>query len=747
MPHLSNTSVDTFRPPQPWHHKHRSPPPLRHLPLFLLAAISIGASAQPSPAATQSTADQPARVEINGSLEVTERRDATAAKLLVTRDDIARFGDTQLADVLRRVPGITIGGSGSQAREIRMRGLGGGYTQILVNGEPVAAGFSLDSLSPDLIERIEVVRSATADMSPQSIAGTINIILRRTMKAGQRELKVGASTYAGLGSGTLTAQTSDRHGAWSYSLAGNVSLERKHLPALADTSSQSANAAEPIVQRANIVEQSKQLAIGITPRISWKPNENHMLSIDGLLQAQRLNFDGDERRTALFGAAPAIAHDLMHLVNDSLQARGSANWKSPAGEDGRLDTKLTATFLRRISDGTLDRFNRTQSQLVYRTVDSRLQDSSVALSGKYSLPIGDGHLFAAGWDGQITRRTEDRIQRETSKVGFPTENMDDDFRATIGRLALYAQDEWTITPRLSAYAGLRWEGLETKTAGITLTPVQNRSSVFSPTTQMVWKVPSTKADQVRISLARTYKAPTAKELIPRRWIVNDNSATRPNFQGNPDLTPELSWGLDAGYERYLPAEGFLGINAYARRIDNVILQRIFNDNGVWISTPTNNGDARVFGIELEAKAKLHKMVADLPHIDLRTGMTRNWSKVSRVPGPGNRLSQQPSFTTTIGVDYQPTDLAWTFGGQFSYERANTIRSSATQTTTTASKRVLDFYGLWPINKTTRLRMTLANLIRPDAVTESQFADSTLTQSQILTQQSYRSVRLLLDMRL
>lgn len=38
-----------------------------------------------------------------------------------------------------------------------MRGLGAGYTQILINGERAPAGFSMDSLAPDVIERIEVL--------------------------------------------------------------------------------------------------------------------------------------------------------------------------------------------------------------------------------------------------------------------------------------------------------------------------------------------------------------------------------------------------------------------------------------------------------------------------------------------------------------------------------------------------------------------------------------------------------------
>eukprot|EP01036_Dinobryon_divergens_P059698 gene59698-79641_t len=53
--------------------------------------------------------------------------------------------------------------------------------------------------------------------------------------------------------------------------------------------------------------------------------------------------------------------------------------------------------------------------------------------------------------------------------------MDEDFSADVQRLALYAQDEWDFTPRLSIYAGLRWEGLQTDSHGAGFAPVRNRS--------------------------------------------------------------------------------------------------------------------------------------------------------------------------------------------------------------------------------------------------------------------------------
>ena len=66
---------------------------------------------------------------------------------------------------------------------VRLRGLDPGYTQILINGERVpGAGvdrsFFVDRIPAELIERVEVVRSSSANRSGDAVAGAINIVLR-----------------------------------------------------------------------------------------------------------------------------------------------------------------------------------------------------------------------------------------------------------------------------------------------------------------------------------------------------------------------------------------------------------------------------------------------------------------------------------------------------------------------------------------------------------------------------------------
>ena len=64
-----------------------------------------------------------------------------------------------------------------------LRGLGAGFTQILVNGRPIPGAGNdrtvfVDRIPAEIIDRIEIIRSPTADIDSQGIGGTINIILK-----------------------------------------------------------------------------------------------------------------------------------------------------------------------------------------------------------------------------------------------------------------------------------------------------------------------------------------------------------------------------------------------------------------------------------------------------------------------------------------------------------------------------------------------------------------------------------------
>ena len=181
-----------------------------------------GNSRTTSPTLPQSPSTELKSVEIRASSDTEQRRLSTAAKIIIGREDIEQFGDTNLGEVLKRLPGITVGGRGGRGGAPRMRGLGSGYTQILIDGERVPRGFSLDDLSPEEVERIEILRAPTAETGARAIAGTINIVTRGGYRKQVNTLKLGLGLENGNAAPNIAWSRNDSVGdmVYNFSVAG-----------------------------------------------------------------------------------------------------------------------------------------------------------------------------------------------------------------------------------------------------------------------------------------------------------------------------------------------------------------------------------------------------------------------------------------------------------------------------------------------------------------------------------------------
>ncbi len=686
----------------------------------LTAACLVGATPPAGAESAAEAAPTTQRVEVRGAGELQARRDALEARVVVGRDELLRQGDSNLADALRRVPGITVSTTGGRGAEIRMSGLGGGYTQVLLNGEPVPPGFSLESLSPELIERVEVSRSPSVDQSAQAIAGSVNIVLRRTARTAQRDIKVAGARALDRPTASVDGNIADRDGPWAWGLGVGLVSEDQVWPM--QLTLRAADANDKLVQAytTDKREFDRSDSLNLTPRLSYAPNEHDNLSTDHLLRVRRSTGGALDRRQPQAGAEPVFGRNDLYLVADIVQWRGRLNWTRQLDDGAKIDAKLGGTYARRASEAEFDGWDVDGTPIRDAHVHSVAVDQGASAAGKYRRPLGETHALTLGWDGEYGQRDEDRIQREQHlDGGLPVENLDEVYRAEVTRLALFAQDEWAIDAQWNASLGLRWEGLRSVSDGNVFDGVTRQTGVFSPVLRTVWKLPDTK-DQLRFGLARTYKAPTPRELMPRRFVANENSPTTPDLQGNPNLRPELAWGLDVAYEHYLGPAGMVSLSAYAKRIQDVILDELtlkdVNGEPHWVQQRSNQGVARVWGVELESKLDLRKRWAVAPPVELRANLGWNQSRVDAVPGPDNRLARQTPYALNLGADWRSDDGHWAAGGNFNLQGGGPVRQSATRWGGTPTKRLLDVYAQWKPDSANQWRLAFNNLLHQDEVT-------------------------------
>ncbi|MFS4517867.1 TonB-dependent receptor plug domain-containing protein, partial [Delftia tsuruhatensis] len=134
-------------------------------------------------------------VVVTASGTAVDIKEAPASISVITREDIERKPVTSIGELLSTIPGVTGGLSGTGAQsKIKLRGLPEKYTLILVDGKRQgnSAGINyrddlgsqdLDWISPEMIERIEVVRGPMSSLyGSDAMGGVINIITRKIGK-------------------------------------------------------------------------------------------------------------------------------------------------------------------------------------------------------------------------------------------------------------------------------------------------------------------------------------------------------------------------------------------------------------------------------------------------------------------------------------------------------------------------------------------------------------------------------------
>jgi outer membrane receptor for ferrienterochelin and colicins len=731
---------------------------------FLLAPATLLAQSAADSVAPPDKPDKPAgkpaqsknatpmqSVEVKGSTSKYDpRRDDTASKTVLNSEEIRKYGDDKIYDVLKRAPGVSVSGNA-----IRMRGLSGGYTQILVNGDRPPPGFSLDALTPDQIERIEIVRSASAEYSMQSIAGTINIVLRKLVSKPQRDLRIGAVRSPQSRSGSVNGTWAEKVGKLSYFLNGAVyagSSESVSIGAdqLIGESGQSSG---PLLQerRSRYQGGGSYEGFAFFPRLSWKLDNGDELNLQAGTQAGRSHWQGRSTTDNLLGTFPAP--DWVETSSSSpasqLMVRAEVNWVARLA-GGKLDLSASIERSRNNNDSLTGLYTENRAQRLERDWTTTTRTSRQSVRGKYSRSIFEGHALASGFDASVQQTDEARERREQSGADAPTDIVEE-FQPKISRFAGYVQDEWSIGKQLSVYLGMRWEAIQTDSQDSGSNSGSNpgslnRNHVLSPVGQALYKFPGQSARQLRLALTRTYKAPTLDQLTARRSEAALNTRFSPDSSGNPGLRPELANGIDLGYESFWAPGALFSLTASRRTIDDYIRTRLDQDvEGKWLYQPLNDGTAVVRSLEAEFKVPLMLLSPAAAGFDARASFSRNWSQVAVVPGPNNRLDAQTPASANLGVDYKKGELG--FGASLAYQQGGWVRISEAQSQRQQTRRDLDAYVLWKLDPRYQLRLSLANILGMNNVSERLYENVEGISRQTSFQPGWMRIGVNLEMKL
>ncbi len=653
------------------------------------------------------------RVEISTRQTDTElRRRASTAKQVYGREELDKFGDTNVADVLQRLPGVSMQGNAP-----RLRGLGAGYTQILINGDPAPPGFALDQLDPALVERIEVSKGPTATQSAQAVAGTINVILKDAPKRSQRDLRLGSAYRFEKPTFSANLTLGEKWGDLSILVPVSTFQWRGQIDSEIHRKTFTGNSiATDAVQKGDNRFQGQGINLG--PVLTWRISDDETLNWQSFVQSGAWNGTTGYTSQVLAGA-PALDGDSSNEGGWEL-VRSRLQWVNNFSAEDRLELKAGIQASRGRSDNQI----HSAGSLQQRTLGDN-REASLTQAGNYTRLINEAHSLALGWDLELREREEKR-DASVQGVALISSLQGQAFSAQVQKTALFVQDEWQISPQWSATLGLRSERIATQSTGLDV-DLRNTSAVLTPMLHLAYKLDAAGKDLVRASLTRSYKAPDINALLARPTpnslyadLSQSNTALAADSAGNPALRPELATGLDMAYEKYLASGGLFSVGIFYREISDLVrgvtsLQTNpdYATAPRWVSQARNFSSGRAAGLELELKGRAGELLpavfdTKLP-LSLRAALNYYRSEVDTLPGPDNRLDGQQPWSSSFGMDYRFSTLPLTMGGNFAFTPDFVTRQSLSQTLDQGRSRSVDMFARWIMRENVSMRLALSNI--------------------------------------
>ena len=619
-------------------------------------------------------------------------RDAPASISVVTREDIERKPMASIAEVLGTLPGVTGGYSATGAgSKISFRGMPDRYTLILVDGKRIGSSQllghrpdtipqDLDWLSPESIERIEVVRGAMSSLyGSEAMGGVINIITRKVAPEWGGSITSNYSRPQPRDSGD-TAQI-------GVNLSGPLtdSLGLRLGGSFSDRESDS-----------NATGSTGALSKNVNAKLNWQASENHSFSVDASAGEERArSFDNLEAREAAgetnetFGSSKMISRGfgIGHEgrfgevgTKLDLYVNTFENKADPAESDnaGAKSKEAVADFKFDVP------FELGVSQ--WLTAGLQYKEEEVENPGNIGniaafVPPGQAEALAAeknpeGWAWAVFAENQVFLRDDlTLTLGLRTDRTDGFSAHTSPRayLVYHPADAWTIKGGVSK--GFRAPNLKER-------------SLSSGTSSM--------------GMGCTSLAPLGY-MGGQCFMV-----------GNPDLEPEISTNYELGVafdENEYRVEATYFTSKIKDMMQNGFLGQV---NGIWYTQQYNIEEAKTSGVELSFGVPISTAVSFSGNA---TYMIESENTTT-----GEALLMTPEWTANALLEWQVNNQLSTYLSA-QYLGKQLYRPSATGADRFAeANTTVDLGGNYAVNKNLTLRAGVQNVFNDAVETDDDYGD-------------------------
>ncbi|MBU2649918.1 MAG: TonB-dependent receptor [Bacteroidetes bacterium] len=500
------------------------------------------------------------------------------------------------SESLNYIPGLRMENNCQNCgfNQVRMNGLEGPYSQILINNRPVFSGllgvYGLELFPANMIERIEVVRGGGSAMyGSNAIAGTINLILKDPVNN-------------------------------SYEFGSTAGLEGYGI-------SGSGKPASDYTVHANASVISNDLKTGMALYGFYRNRQPFDANDDGFSELPRIgNTTFGSRIFHRFGYRSKLALDFFNIQE---KRRGGDKFDSPphmadiaeaTGHNilsGALTyekffrkTDLFTAYVAAVNVNRDSYYGAEQSLKDYGLTESFAYNAGV----QYHAYLGLSSITAgAETNGETLKDTklgypdvESAVHLNDSVIYIPyvgNRIIADQITNTIGFFAQYELklEKWLFS------LGARFDSYQIK--NMNQKNSDKSGNVFSPRISVLYDISSSL--QARASVSSGYRAP---QVFDEDLHIETSGSRQVIHQNDPDLKQETSKSatLSLDYGKLAGKAMFnVLLEGFYTRLDNAFVNEygIPDSAGVVIYTRKNvSNGAMVYGVNIELNIFLGRML-------------------------------------------------------------------------------------------------------------------------------------------
>lgn len=483
----------------------------------------------------------------------TSRRldDVAVRTEVVGRDTIDRLGARTLADAIEFTTGVRVENNCQNCNfsQIRLLGLEGPYTQVLIDGEPVMSSlaqvYGIEQIPSRMIERIEVVKGGgSALYGPGAVGGVINVIPREPSRGGS----------------VFEMRSDVMQGEPGLSFNGATDWVSGRQDALVSVFGQVDRVRPVDLTGDGYTEVSRRELAAVGARAA-----KYLLGNAAKLTMDLTSIREDRRGGNRLDFAPHEA-DIAESIASRRQSLG-ATWFHGIGR--RLDYRVTAAWAATARDSY---YGTGRDPNAYGDTASNL----AVVDAQVNRYLGAHTLSSGVQFGRETLRDEQPAYHRSTDAAYNS-------------AGVFLQDDWAVGKGWAVIYGGR---IDRHTAV--------GRPIVSPRLAVMWS--PTPALDVRASLARGFRAP---QVFDEDLHLSSVGGAARIIHLSPDLEEERSTNYMLGAEWKPiagPGQALLEVNAFSTRLTSLFHVQEDDDaaTSVLEFVKTNLGGARVYGVELNA---------------------------------------------------------------------------------------------------------------------------------------------------